>query len=64
MKVRNMNVYNAMLERKRIQREIKNFTPLIEKERERLKEVREKATWKTYKTFESSPKCKKLYEFK
>jgi hypothetical protein len=64
MKVRNMDVYNAMLERKKIQSEIKNFTPLIEKERKRLKEVRDKATWKTYKTFESAPKCKKLDQFK
>jgi hypothetical protein len=64
MKVRDMSVYNAMLERKRIQSEIKNFTPLIEKERKRLEEVRYKATWKTYKTFESAPKCKKLDHFK
>ena len=64
MKVRNMDVYYARLERKKIQREIKNFIPLIEKERERLKEVRYKATWKTYKTFESAPKCRKLDQFK
>jgi len=64
MKVRDMDVYHATLERKRIQREIKNFTPLIEKERKRLEEVRYRATWKTYKTFESAPKCKKLDQFK
>jgi hypothetical protein len=57
-------VYEAMKKRKRLQEEIKNLGTLLEKEKKRLAEVRYRSTWKTYKTFKSAPKCKKLDQFK
>jgi hypothetical protein len=64
MKVRNLNVYDERDRIRRLRKEIENPTTLLEKERKRLAEARYRATWKTYKTFESAPKCKKLDQFK
>jgi hypothetical protein len=60
MEVRNLNVYDERDRIRRLRKEIENPTTLLEKERKRLAEARYRATWKTYKTFKSSLKCKKL----